>query len=178
MTQRLEPDPELDNLIRRLNAEARKPEDSAATDGSGDTAGPAGSPGGGRPRWKLAPSTDEGEVWLDDLLRRARSAGASDLLLAVGAPPTLRIDNRLERLGENPLTDDGTAMLGAALIPEVRRDELSERGAADFSIQRAGIGRFRCNVHRERGRWAAAVRVFPDTPRWPRLPSSSTGWCW
>ncbi|MCP3978011.1 MAG: PilT/PilU family type 4a pilus ATPase [bacterium] len=108
-------------------------------------------------------------MWLDDLLSRARSGGASDLLLAVGAPPTLRIDNRLERLGEKPLDAEGTATLGAALVPSVRRDELGQRGAVDFSIQRPGIGRFRCNVHRERDRWAAAVRVFPDAP--PELDS-------
>jgi twitching motility protein PilT len=55
-------------------------------------------------------------------------------------------------------------MLCAALVPAERRESAGRRGSADFSFRLGGHGRFRCNVHRERGRWAAAVRLFPEEP--------------
>jgi twitching motility protein PilT len=38
---------------------------------------------------------------------------------------------------------------------------VSTHGAVDFSLTLAGLGRFRCNVHRERSTWSAAIRLFP-----------------
>jgi twitching motility protein PilT len=55
-------------------------------------------------------------------------------------------------------------MLCAALVPPERRESAGRRGSADFSSRRGEHGRFRCNVHRERGRWAASVRLFPEDP--------------
>ena len=34
----------------------------------------------------------------------------------------------------------------------------------DFAFTRPGLGRFRCNLHRQRGSWAAAIRLLPKSP--------------
>jgi twitching motility protein PilT len=111
--------------------------------------------------------TAAGSPRLDHWLTTARAIGASDLLLVAGAPPSARIDGRLTALaGEAPLDGDDIAqtMLGV-LPPHAAR--AFQAGAAVDARLRAAAGRFRVNLHRERGRAAAAIRVLPPQP--PRL---------
>ena len=158
MKQRLEPDPDLEALVRKLNDQARDDDPSPDAVPMAPPAGLA-SP---TPRWTLTPPTEEGGAWLNDLLKRAREAFASDLLIVAGSPPVIRVNGRLEPLGNKALSDAATEMLCASIVPVGSRVKLEDSGAADFSFSVPELGRFRCNVHRERGRWSAAVRVFPD----------------
>jgi twitching motility protein PilT len=164
--KKLLPDPELEALIRKLNSAAREDAEEGVVDtavADGVTAAP--SPGvGAAPRWPLDEPTDEGEDWLRSLLDRARKAHASDLLLVVGAPPVVRVNGRLRSLGQKGLSDGATALLCAALVPRTHRERAERHGAVDFSFHGAGEGRFRCNVHRQRGHWSAAVRLLADSP--------------
>jgi twitching motility protein PilT len=101
--------------------------------------------------------------WLQELTARA----GSDLLLVGGAPPSVRLDGSLQPLSEPPLSGDEIeeAVL-PALAPHARA-RYRESGIADASHRVRGLGRFRVNLHRERGRAAAAVRALPAHP--PRL---------
>ena len=104
-------------------------------------------------------------VDLDQLLRSAVKAGASDLLLVPGARPTIRLHGDLVALdAQHPLVlpDDASAML----MPYLSLPEEGTRlptTALDFCFDRAGIGRFRCNLHRTRDGAAAALRILPET---------------
>ena len=103
------------------------------------------------------------ERWLGLLASR----NGSDLLLVAGAPPSIRVDSKVIPLAEGPL--DGLDIEEAvlpALAPHARR-QYREARIADASFRISGIGRFRVNLHRERGRAAAAVRLLPA--RVPRL---------
>ena len=100
---------------------------------------------------------------LDALLRTAVSLGASDLLLVPGAPPTIRLHGDLVPLdAKQPLLpDDASAMLLPFLsLPE--EGGRTPSTAVDFCFDRAGIGRFRCNLHRTREGTAAALRLLPE----------------
>jgi twitching motility protein PilT len=101
--------------------------------------------------------------WLAELVGRA----GSDLLLVAGAPPSLRIDGRVTPLSEPPLSGEEIeeAVLPALVRPA--RARYREAGIADASHAVQGLGRFRINLHRERGRAAATVRALPASP--PRL---------
>jgi twitching motility protein PilT len=104
---------------------------------------------------------------LDRWLRLLADRGGSDLLLVAGAPPTMRVKGTVAPLAEGPL--DGLDIEEAvvpALAPHARR-QYRDRQIADASYRLTGLGRFRINLHRERGRAAAAVRMLP--PRVPRL---------
>jgi twitching motility protein PilT len=113
-----------------------------------------------------APSTGDLariERWLGVLSSR----GGSDLLLVAGAPPSVRVDGRVVPLAEGPL--DGVDIEDAvlpALPPHARRIYRDAR-IVDASFRLSGVGRFRINLHRERGRGAAAIRLLPA--RVPRL---------
>jgi Tfp pilus assembly pilus retraction ATPase PilT len=67
-------------------------------------------------------------------------------------------------LGEDPL--DGHEIEGAVL-PAPHRHALKTyraTGSTDTSLRRQGMGRFRINLHHERGSPAATVRALPANP--------------
>jgi twitching motility protein PilT len=104
---------------------------------------------------------------LERWLRLLADRNGSDLLLVAGAPPSVRVDGRVLPLAEGPLdgVDIDEAVL-PALPPHARR-AYRDRHVGDGSFRIQGVGRFRVNLHRERGRAAAAVRLLPS--RVPRL---------
>ena len=103
------------------------------------------------------------EAWLRGLAER----GGSDLLLVAGAPPAIRIEGRVQRLESGPLDSVDIEESVLSWLPIHARQQYREVGIADASFRIAGLARFRINVHRERGRAAAAVRMLPT--RVPRL---------
>jgi twitching motility protein PilT len=95
--------------------------------------------------------------WLEVLLSR----GGSDLLLVENAPPCLRVQGDVRKL--EPAALDGPD-IEAAVLPALSRHALKqyrESGIADASYRIEGLGRFRINLHRERGHAAAAIRALP-----------------
>ena len=104
---------------------------------------------------------------LEGWLRLLAARGGSDLLLVAGAPPSIRVDGRVRPLGDSPLDGmDIEESVLPALPPHARR-LYRDAHIADASFKIAGVGRFRVNLHRERNRAAAAVRLLPT--RVPRL---------
>ena len=104
-----------------------------------------------------------GRLRMDRLLSRAVEAGASDLLLVAGIPPTARIDGRLIAIDPGVLDGKSVRPLILELMDEAHERRLESARAVDFCIERSGLGRFRCNVHYQAGTPAVAVRVFPST---------------
>src|SRR5262245_26852201 len=102
-------------------------------------------------------------------LRLLASRNGSDLLLVAGAPPSIRVDGRVQPLAEGPL--DGVDIEEAVLpaLPPHAKRIYRDVHIVDASFRVGGVGRFRINLHRERGRAAAAVRLLPA--RVPRLAS-------
>jgi len=97
--------------------------------------------------------------WLALMAERA----ASDLLLVAGEPPALRVDGAIMRT-DGPILDGiDVEQLVEPLLPPHARRQYRETGIADASHQSPGVGRFRINLHRERGRAAAAIRRLPST---------------
>jgi twitching motility protein PilT len=99
-------------------------------------------------------------------LRTLVEGGGSDLFLVVGLPPAARMGGKLQHLEEQPL--DSYAIetaVSSALSPQALQQYRS-LGTVDYSFRRDN-GRFRVNLHRERGRPAAAIRALPVRP--PRL---------
>ena len=106
--------------------------------------------------------------WLEQVVERS----AADLLLVAGAPPSLRIDGAIVALGSEfggPLgSEEIEDAIEPALPPHARR-AYRETGIADSSFRVDDLGRFRINLHHERGRAAAAIRRLPQAV--PRLAS-------
>src|SRR5215210_6249444 len=104
---------------------------------------------------------------LERWLRMVAANNGSDLLLVGGAPPSVRVNGRVQPFSDGPL--DGVEIEDAvlpALAPHARRI-FQEHHIVDASYRISGVGRFRINLHQERGRSAATVRLLPQ--RVPRL---------
>ena len=84
--------------------------------------------------------------------------GASDLILVAGEPPTLRVEGKLIRSAGAVLDGQDVEQL---VLPELAAHAqrlFAAHGIADGAIKVPGVGRFRVNLHRERGRAAATLR--------------------
>jgi twitching motility protein PilT len=102
---------------------------------------------------------------LTAVLRRAVSAGASDVHLKVGQPPVLRTDGELAPAADfGPLGDaDLQAVLDLVSAAYPRRRELfDETGDLDLAYSEPGLPRFRVNGFRQRGAISFAFRAIPD----------------
>src|SRR5580698_4509275 len=97
------------------------------------------------------------EGWLEIMAAR----GASDLLLVAGEPPALRVDGLVMRTSGGPVDGTDIEQLVVPALPAHARRAFLDSGIADASLKLAGVGRFRVNMHRERGRPAAAIRMLP-----------------
>jgi twitching motility protein PilT len=148
----MQPSDDLDDLIRELNAGARA---------TGDAEAIVMPEAGSEPAAKG--DTSRLERWLSLL----RDRGASDLLLVSGAPPVMRLDGRVLPLGEGPLDGDEIHQAVVPALPAHAQRQYRETHIADSSFRVRNVGRFRINLHHERGRPAAAIRVLPTTV--PRL---------
>jgi twitching motility protein PilT len=103
--------------------------------------------------------------WLEALLERR----GSDLLLVAGSPPCVRTDGAVLALREAPVSGEEIEEAILPALPGRARSQYEREKIADASYKIPGRGRFRINLHRERGRAAAAVRALPSDP--PRLSS-------
>jgi twitching motility protein PilT len=131
---------DLNELIRELNA---------------DRPGRGGEPG----------SSVRLEGWLQTLVGKA----GSDLLLVAGVPPAIRVDGRIAPLPHAPLSGEEIEEAVVPVLSSRARSQYAQESVADFSLKIRGVGRFRVNLHRERGRAAATIRALPTEP--PRLAS-------
>jgi twitching motility protein PilT len=96
------------------------------------------------------------------LLQSTVAAGASDLHLSVGRPPSVRRDGLLIPFeGVGVLTTHDTERIVLSLLEDFQRKELDEVQQVDFSFGLEGLGRFRANAYKQRNSLALALRVIP-----------------
>jgi twitching motility protein PilT len=101
---------------------------------------------------------------LEEWLAIVRTRGASDLYLVSGVPPAIRLNGAVRPLAEPPLDGDEIENAVVPALPIHAVERYRRDGIADASLRRSGRGRFRVNLHRERGRAAASIRALPLSP--------------
>lgn len=115
---------------------------------------------------------------IDDLLREAHQKKASDLHITVGISPKCRINGKLEDLLYPTLSPADTEELIMPMVPQNMKAILLTNGEVDFSYSIPGHSRYRVNIFRQRGSYAAAIRIIstniPD-PDVLGLPPSVVG---
>ena len=98
---------------------------------------------------------------LNDLLQELLRRGASDLLLVQGIEAAVRMNGEVVKIGDHPLTGPEIEELVQGVLSPVAAEQYRTTQIADSSYRVAGVGRFRINLHRERGRAAATIRALP-----------------
>ena len=101
------------------------------------------------------------EPQLADLLREVKTLGASDLHISVATAPVIRVNSQLVPMENQPrLMPKDTQRLLFSIIDEEHMQMLQENGEVDLSFGMPDLGRFRVNVYRQRGSYAAAIRIM------------------
>jgi twitching motility protein PilT len=104
---------------------------------------------------------------LVDWLRQVREQDGSDLLLVASLPPLARITGQMSPLIGDILSGEDIENAVSPVVPLRLRERYRDGEAIDVGFTLKGLGRFRMNLHRERGRPAAAIRALPT--RIPRV---------
>jgi twitching motility protein PilT len=98
---------------------------------------------------------------IDRFLKLTADRGASDLHLAAGRPPMLRIGGELDTLRYRLLDDTELEGLLRPICRDAQWRRLQEEGECDFAYEVAGLARFRVNFFKQQLGLAAAFRIIP-----------------
>ena len=100
---------------------------------------------------------------IDQFFNFMLDQGASDLHLAAGSPPIVRISGELQRLDMEPLESDNLKEMLYEITPEYKVKVYEETGDVDFGYEIPGKSRFRANFFNQRNGVAAVFRQIPST---------------
>ena len=98
---------------------------------------------------------------IDRMLETCIKRGASDIHLAVGRPPILRLHGRLRQLETKVLEPEDTVALMKSITPDRNQQELQEEGGTDFGFAFGDQGRFRVSILRQKGNITIVLRLIP-----------------
>ncbi len=101
--------------------------------------------------------------WLHQLLGIMVEQQASDLLISVGAPPSLKTPQGLVPLGRQPLSSSQVRSLVLNAVPEKQRERFQEEHEANFALSLESAGRFRVSAFQQRNEPAMVVRRIAQT---------------
>ncbi len=110
----------------------------------------------------LADDMLDKNVTMDELLNLTVDEGASDLHIAVGLPPVLRIHGGLHPLESAVLTPDDTERLMKSITPDEHQQNVREGGGTDFGFGFGDKARFRVSVYKQKGNISIALRLIPS----------------
>ncbi len=99
---------------------------------------------------------------IDELLTQMMEKEASDLHIASGSAPYLRIHGEMVKLNYRDVTNEVCQALIFEILLEPQRQSFLETNDLDCSYSLKGAGRFRVNVFKQRKGIAAVFRRIPE----------------
>lgn len=96
---------------------------------------------------------------IEEMLRAAKAAGASDLHITVGVPPKIRVNGQLITMDYGKMLPGDTNALLDQIMNEKQRAKFEEVGEHDMSFSIPNLGRYRVNAYKQRGSVAIALRL-------------------
>lgn len=100
------------------------------------------------------------ELMIEDLMEEVVERGGSDLHLSAGLPPYIRISGHLTPTDYPPLTPEQCQRLIFSMLNNTQRKQLEQTWELDCSYGVRGLARFRVNVYKDRGTYAACLRAL------------------
>src|SRR5947209_10297487 len=101
-------------------------------------------------------------VQIDRLLETVVRQKASDLHLAVGRPPCLRLHGGIRELQTKPLDAEDTTALMKSITPDRIQQEYEETGSGDFGFAYGEEARFRVAIFKQKGVCSLVLRKIPN----------------
>ena len=107
---------------------------------------------------------------IEELLELTIKEGASDLHISANLPPVLRVGGTLTRTDYPPLSPTDMENLIFPMLNNEQRRTLEQVWELDMSYGIHGLGRFRVNVYKDKGNYAAAFRTINSVaPKFEQL---------
>ncbi|MBT9312905.1 type IV pilus twitching motility protein PilT [Leptothoe kymatousa] len=107
------------------------------------------------------------EMMIEDLMEEVVERGGSDLHLSAGLPPYIRISGHLTPTEHPPMTPEQCQRLIFSMLNNTQRKHLEQNWELDCSYGVKGLARFRVNVYKDRGTYAACLRALSS-----KIPSA------
>src|SRR5881227_2281268 len=101
-------------------------------------------------------------IQIDRLLETVVRKKASDLHLAVGKPPMLRLHGGLRELQTKVLEPEDTIALMKSITPDRIQQEFEETGSGDFGFAYGDKARFRVAILKQKGAASLVLRKIPN----------------
>jgi len=98
---------------------------------------------------------------IDEIFDIVLEIGASDIILTPGVPPAAWIAGRMKLISTETVQPSTIKEIFFPLLTDEQSKRLKEYGDIDFAVGKHGKGRFRINLHRQRGTIGAALRYVP-----------------
>jgi twitching motility protein PilT len=100
---------------------------------------------------------------IDAFFNLMMEVGASDLHLASGSQPIVRVRGDLERISHPPLDNDSLKAMLYEIAPEYKVKHFEETGDVDFGYEIPNVARFRANFFNQKYGVGAVFRQIPNT---------------
>ncbi|MDX1610133.1 MAG: PilT/PilU family type 4a pilus ATPase [Halofilum sp. (in: g-proteobacteria)] len=100
--------------------------------------------------------------FMHDLLRMLKSREGSDLYIAAGAPPTIKVHGALTPASNQKLTASHTQMLARSIMNDKQAAEFEATNECNFAIALPGVSRFRVNAYVQRNSTGLVIRTITD----------------
>lgn len=99
---------------------------------------------------------------LDEMIKIAKEAGASDLHITAGVPPKMRVNGRMVEMNYPKLLASDTVEILLEIMTEVQRERFEERGEYDMACSFPGMARCRLHAYKQQGGTALAIRLLEE----------------
>jgi twitching motility protein PilT len=104
------------------------------------------------------------ELLIEDLMKDLVKNGGSDLHISSGQPPYGRFNGQLRPFHQNnALSEELCNRLIFSMLNNNQRKHLEQNWELDCAYGLSGVARFRVNVYRQRGSYAACLRALGST---------------
>ncbi|MEB3349580.1 MAG: type IV pilus twitching motility protein PilT [Cyanobacteriota bacterium] len=102
-------------------------------------------------------------VMIEDLMSQLVTDGGSDLHISAGLPPYGRFNGQLRPITDERLDEESCNKLIFSILNNSQRKQLEQTWELDCSYGLKGVARFRVNVYRQRGTYAACLRALGNS---------------
>ena len=118
----------------------------------------------------IPPVNEEMKKFIHSLLTHMVQNKGSDMFITAGFPPAMKLDGKLTRLTDKPLSAEHTMQIARSIMDDKQAEEFLETNECNFAISLAGVSRFRINAMIQRGAAALVCRVITsDIPKFEDL---------
>ena len=104
---------------------------------------------------------DQASKFINDLLKLMVNRKGSDLFITADFPPAMKVDGKVTKVSQQPLTAGHTLTLARAVMSDKQVADFERTKECNFAISPSGVGRFRVNAFVQQGKVGMVLRTIP-----------------